>query len=628
MSQTSIDSLEHSRKCLEDITSLLVTAGYYKAGDMKEGEEFDKVVGGLAWVITATLTTTLNVSLPTLLNASSISTRISLSEVLHDTLLKMELPIEISPHQIQGVDAPALLPVVRWAIKNFQEKRGATGRKILGFGGGVEFRKHDYDKGVAGLLDEEEVAKHVDEMQELFKVSGRKYRFKGSDGGTEEQRVHKCLLEYGEKMRSYRGLRGGESGGEPLTNNRGPGRTKQSAFDKQLADAQKIAEEEEKALEEARERMATQLMKNCEELGIGTSNDENVAARGGVGGLVTLGRGEIGIANEEYEKLREKMLEERRARDENKDIFNRRREGLEKEIESSKKLLTGSNGKREKGKKALDEINKMTEEIHGNKNKNVMIRGELDKLLEQEEASDQKDALKKLWALVQKNEKIKKEEKDFKDNCKKKLEALSAALKSLDEANSDTDEEEARAREIDEMYAKISSKHGKVRELLAQRNLQVASTSRKIDDVPTRTELIQYERRFVELYQQVALKLEETRKYYSTYNTLDSTRNFLAKEVKLIDSITNSFDAAMKSKASQDEFLQQFEAIIKGVQDSLKKQQNLKKKKSEEVTNKEAEYMNVVDEQRRYFKAVKDFQDECQRNEVLVTKAEELGVVP
>ena len=196
------------------------------------------------------------------------------------------------------------------------------------------------------------------------------------------------------------------------------------------------------------------------------------------------------------------MLEERRARDENKDIFNRRREGLEKEIESSKKLLTGSNGKREKGKKALDEIHKMTEEIHGNKNKNVMIRGELDKLLEQEDASDQKDALKKLWALVQKNEKIKKEEKDFKDNCKKKLEALSAALKSLDEANSDTDEEEARAREIDEMHAKISSKHGKVRELLAQRNLQVASTSRKIDDVPTRTELIQYERRFVELYQQ------------------------------------------------------------------------------------------------------------------------------
>ena len=100
----------------------------------------------------------------------------------------------------------------------------------------------------------------------------------------------------------------------------------------------------------------------------------------------------------------------------------------------------------------------------------------------------------------------------------------------------------------------------------------MASTSRLIDDIPTRTELIQYERRFVELYQQVALKLEETRKYYATYNTLDNTRNFLAKEVKLIDSITNNFQDAMRTKASQEEFLAQFDTIIKSVQDSLVKQ--------------------------------------------------------
>ena len=44
MSQTSIDTLTHSKKCLDDITSLLVSAGYPKAGDMgQSGEEFDKV---------------------------------------------------------------------------------------------------------------------------------------------------------------------------------------------------------------------------------------------------------------------------------------------------------------------------------------------------------------------------------------------------------------------------------------------------------------------------------------------------------------------------------------------------------------------------------------------------------
>ena len=126
--------------------------------------------------------------------------------------------------------------------------------------------------------------------------------------------------------------------------------------------------------------------------------------------------------------------------------------------------------------------------------------------------------------------------------------------------------------------------------------------------------------RFVELYQQVALKLEETKRYYATYNTLDSSLNFLSKEVKLIDSITNNFENAMKTKASQEEFLEQFEAIIKGVQDSLKKQESTMAKKQADVAKREAEYNSVIEDQRKYFKLVKDFQDECNKNELLSLK--------
>ena len=49
----------------------------------------------------------------------------------------------------------------------------------------------------------------------------------------------------------------------------------------------------------------------------------------------------------------------------------------------------------------------------------------------------------------------------------------------------------------------ILTKYNRLRQLLAEANLEVAHAVRTIDDVPTRTELIQYERRFVELYQQV-----------------------------------------------------------------------------------------------------------------------------
>ncbi|GMI46720.1 hypothetical protein TrCOL_g1666 [Triparma columacea] len=629
MSQTSIDTITHSKKCLDDITSLLVSAGYPKAGDMgHSGEEFDKVVGGLAWVITSTLSTPLPISLSTLLQASSISTRISLSEILHTTLLQMEMPFEISPHQIQGVDAPALLPVVQWAVKNFLERRRLTGDAILNGGGGVEFKK--LYGGTGGLYDEEETGRQVEDMQERFRVKGRKYRFKGQDdlsvSGTEEQRVHKCLLEYGEKMRSYRGLKGGDGGGNDGGGG-GVGGIKQgkvgklSAFDRQLADAQKVAEEEEKALDESRERMAAQLMQDCEELGAGAE----VAGRGGVGGLVTLGKGEIGDANEEYEKMRAQMLKERQDRDEKKEMYLARKKALERDIAEGGGALEVKSGEREQGEKARAEMARMRGDVQQESAMNSKIVEEMQKLSQKEEESGQKEAMKELWELVQRNERVKREEKAFKEDCKKKMDALRAALENFGANSNESEEERTRTAEIEGIHSKILAKHEKVRQLLAQRNLQVASTSRKIDDVPTRTELIQYERRFVELYQQVALKLEETRRYYATYNTLDTTRNFLAKEVKLIDSITNNFEGAMRNKASQEEFLQQFESIIKGVQDSLSKQEAVMKRKQDEVAEKDAEYTLVIEDQRKYFKLVKDFQEECNRNEALTLKVEEIG---
>ena len=58
-------------------------------------------------------------------------------------------------------------------------------------------------------------------------------------------------------------------------------------------------------------------------------------------------------------------------------------------------------------------------------------------------------------------------------------------------------------RQIEEVYEKDLAKFTRVRQMLAEKNRQVAFVQRRIEEVPTRTELTQYERRFVELYEQV-----------------------------------------------------------------------------------------------------------------------------
>lgn len=86
----------------------------------------------------------------------------------------------------------------------------------------------------------------------------------------------------------------------------------------------------------------------------------------------------------------------------------------------------------------------------------------------------------------------------------------------------------------------------------ARKNREIAHLQRKIDEVPSRAELTQYQRRFIELYGQgntdymyiymylrsfmyitVSSMLNETRQYYTLYNSLEDQREYMEKEVHL-----------------------------------------------------------------------------------------------
>jgi hypothetical protein len=94
---------------------------------------------------------------------------------------------------------------------------------------------------------------------------------------------------------------------------------------------------------------------------------------------------------------------------------------------------------------------------------------------------------------------------------------------------------------VEEMYEEESTKLERMRLAVAAKTQDIHMLKRKIDDVPTRAELVQYERRFVELYEQVATKLDETKRYYTKYNTLTDTHKFMTKEVSILNSISKQY---------------------------------------------------------------------------------------
>nr|KAF6449801.1 coiled-coil domain containing 93 [Molossus molossus] len=160
----------------------------------------------------------------------------------------------------------------------------------------------------------------------------------------------------------------------------------------------------------------------------------------------------------------------------------------------------------------------------------------------------------------------------------------------------------------------------KIRLLQARRNREIAILHRKIDEVPSRAELIQYQKRFIELYRQISAVHKETKQFFTLYNTLDDKKVYLEKEISLLNSIHENFSQAMASPAARDQFLRQMEQIVEGIKQSRMK---MEKKKQENKMRRDQlndQYLELLEKQRLYFKTVKEFKEEGRKNEVLLSK--------
>ena len=76
---------------------------------------------------------------------------------------------------------------------------------------------------------------------------------------------------------------------------------------------------------------------------------------------------------------------------------------------------------------------------------------------------------------------------------------------------------------------------------------EMAGYQRLLDDIPSKAELIQYQKRFVELYNQMSFKYTETKHQYALYNTLSDTKSYMEKEISLLNSIHDGYEAAIKA---------------------------------------------------------------------------------
>ncbi|KAM9629595.1 coiled-coil domain-containing protein 93 isoform 1-T1 [Morphnus guianensis] len=585
---------------LTEILELLVAAGYFRAR-IKGLSPFDKVVGGMTWCIT---TCSFDIDVDLLFQENStIGQKIALTEKIVSVLPKMKCPHRLEPHQIQGLDFIHIFPVVQWLVKRAIETREEMGDYIRSYSISQFQKTHRLPEDDEFLQRKEKAIKTVTDIFEVYKPQRKYKRQKGAEELLdEESKVHATLLEYGRRY--------GFS--------RQPGKTEQAedkkiALPPGLAAAGKAEPCDEDDLQAAEELRIKTLMTGMAAM----ATEEGKLTASTVGQIVGLQSDEIKqIVSEYAEKQSELSAEERPERLGAAQQHRRKVASLNKQILQKNKLLeelqakcTDLQAKCTEAKKTLTEVKSYSEKL----DKELAA-------LETIESQADSSILQSLRALVAMNENLKSQEQEFKAHCREEMERLQQNIENLKAEAVENAEEQEPNKIIEQQYKTEKDKLQKIRLLLARRNREIAILQRRIDEVPSRAELTQYQKRFIELYSQVSATHKETKQFFTLYNTLDDKKVYLEKEVNLLNSIHDNFHQAMASSGSREQFLRQMEQIVEGIKQNRMK---MEKKKQENKMRRDQlndEYLELLEKQRLYFKTVKEFKEECRKNEMLLSK--------
>ncbi|XP_043278281.1 coiled-coil domain-containing protein 93 isoform X2 [Venturia canescens] len=501
----------------------------------------------------------------------TIGQKIALTEKIVVMLPKMNCPHRIEPHQIQGLDCIHIFPVIQWLVKRSMEMREERASYLRSFA--IEqFNKHHKFSDDHPELPVDDIIPNVQMVKRAYDP---RRRFKRRDAAPKDDiaKIRSTLLEYG-------------SMAIPATSS-------------SIVDSDNTTQESE-------EMVTTKEFKDSRNESREVQFEEDRLSASAVGNIVGMQAQEIVQVAEKYASM---SISERED-NENEIGYSRARAALEKQ----RSILQNRMSKIVEDRDALTE--KLADAIEQSEKTRTKRKSIEDAFLAMEnmETDDKKETIKTLEELLVVHTGLKEQEHKFREQCKNELSNLQRMVQEIE--TGEPHEEQSRVAEYDEVKAAIN----RTRLLLAKKNRAIASLTRQLDDVPGRSELTQYQRRFMELYNQVSAKHKETKQYYTLYNTLDDTKLYLSKELSLLNSIQDNYNEAMASTSGKEQFLKQFEAIIAGVKRNKEK---VERRCADEKDRRYAlnrQLVSLMEQQRKYVAAVRQLTIECRKNEALLAQ--------
>lgn len=194
----------------------------------------------------------------------------------------------------------------------------------------------------------------------------------------------------------------------------------------------------------------------------------------------------------------------------------------------------------------------------------------------------------------------------------------------LNEKQLSEDIDEGRFDQINKLHEQVIDKYEQIKNSVVKRNTTIKKIELMIDSVPSPSELIQFEKRFLELGKLSQLKGEETKSYYNKYNMLQTTYTHSEKHLAWMNSLIPFLESELVSKYYKKGISIEIKNILDQLNRLLTNQRNNINEYEKQKNKAEGEYRYVVDEQRKYYMILREFQIECNKNEELQLQLHQL----
>uniref|UniRef100_A0A0M3HVB8 Coiled-coil domain-containing protein 93 n=1 Tax=Ascaris lumbricoides TaxID=6252 RepID=A0A0M3HVB8_ASCLU len=565
---------------LQDTIDLLVAAGYFRAR-LKALPPFDRVIGGMVWCITL-CNRSVDIDLFYSEN-STIGQKIALTERVVEVLPQLKCPHSLEPHQIQGLDYIHIFPVVQWLVKQAVEaklKRGDMVQNHATYQFGRRFHLPEDHQLRAQKVAH---AKNYGKLKSLCFPLRVYRRVEGFVSKDLHEDIQCTLMEYG-------------------------GRIFAEQSKQQPKESRRISEDRESIKE-----VVAKDVQECLPMEAVCSEKQRISTGALVHIIDTKALHEAStsistatcVRHTDLDAVRSRLVEAEqellKLRNEEKQIdaelleANELSSSLQREIEDVERRIAAHLDFEQSIDKAFVSVYVLTSSSFSTQHLYDCIA--LQWLLE------------KLTQLTTEHDEMRKRESDFKAACNAELSRMQQELEELSVRRQER-ALSAGGASWDDEYRNAKERVEEARLQAALLNRQITLQQRRLDSVPSQVEISQYQRRIIELYNQMAAKHRETKQFYTLHNTLLDVKAYMQREIDLLNSIDDVQELTSK-ESYKESFIENLEQVLKGVDETLDKVTSKQKELQTIREQLSDDYQYLLDKERLYHKTVDDFKRVC-----------------